>query len=819
MPPQLTQRPPQVGDLITDQQTGRPRVVQSVDLQAQTLVLEPEDPTVAAGFEGVDFPLPSILTPGQAVDAVAKEDPSLLQTLASGFDPRTPEGRRNLAGTTAAIAASAGATQLAGAVAGSVVPGVGTAAGTLVAGGVNVARGVKLAVTAARVLGPPLAAAAAGGTTAAVEAVLGPSEASIRPESPPEFGGPPRLPQEVEEPPLFGHGPAAAFMRGALEQGAYEVGGQVLALPIKFLVNRAITRPFVALQATRGVKAIRKEVQETFKVTIQAARSEIDRVSDLVRVANRDAKRLLGLQTRQAGRAAREGAGAPPRFLGTGTPTTTGVAVAGVLRGPARTVRQELGEKIAQVAEAGPDLPTAKLKEQAQLIFDTQIKDVVEGFGGAPPSSEVVEVMQTLMSRGATEAEQATLAARLVEAGVATDVAQATIQTASHPTMGLLRRFFNAPKTVPFRAAHQIKRELAEKSGDFTQIATQQSVQLTRAFRSSLDNLLDSSYAPYRAANEAFARVASIMKAPAAKQLLKFATTHPEVLVRGLRPGNVMEARMWRDLLLEVAPQAGPPGAQTGQVTWDLLRSTWAKEHLLQKEGIDELTKRLDVLPADFAEVLYGDVPGRSYLTGLRRIASSYDDAVAVAASTEESTIIAGRLAKRAASEGFRGARSQATEAGKRLIELESEFATSTILGKRSMEFVLADLAKSMFLGVTNVWGAVSTVRLLRGPKGADLVRWGALSSRNTQLLVEAMTGSAPGRAMAVILRDPDIGAYLQDPLEHELRTFLEDREAEGPPMPQTLLDRGATTGGPPPTLSRPDAAGPPAAGALASTV
>ncbi len=807
--------PPKVGDLIIDPNTGRPRVVESIDEENQTVRMRPEDPLVSEGFEGVPFNPPKLLDAGSAVEAAAKEDPGLLATIASGFDPTTPEGRRNLAGTAGSIAGSMAATQAIGL--------LGGPPGTVAATAANIGRGALIARKVARVAAPIAGAAIAGGVENVVEGFLGTPDAPPAPEL---FGGPPRL-DEDDEPrqgprqglvaaageflragtdPFFpGGSPAEDFKQGAAEQSAYEIGGQVLSLAVKSLGKRAVG-PFLTVVVTKALKASRKEIQETLKVTLRAAREQVLKARDAGVAANKVAARLLGTAKDKASRAAQRGVGGPPIFQG--TQTEVGEAVAGIHRGPGRTVRQELGEIVGQAAEAGPPVDITVLKQEAQDVFDEQIRGMIDSFGigGGPADPKLVGIIDNMMSAGVPDEAQASFRAALVAAGVDPAIAQTTVANAADPffnkSIALLKRFINSPDEVPFVDAHLLKRELGERSGDFTQVATQQVVQLTRKFRSGLSEVLDAASPEYREANQAFKAVRDILEAPAAKTLMTLAETAPQVLVKSLRQDAVLEARMWRDLMLVVAPQAGPQAGSRGRVTWDLLRSTWLKEKII-KGNADELTDRLLKIPPDFAEVMFNDEAGRGYLQGVRQIADSYDTALAIARGASERTEAAGlvviRRAERNVSETVADL---AKEVSEEIKTVEFEFATSSLfkLSGRPIEFVAADVVKMAFLGPMNVWGAVATMRLIRGPKGADLIRWAALAPRNTQLLVDALTGPAPGQAMGAILRLPTIGAYLQHPTEHDLARFAEEEDAvtgQLPPTPPSLISdpAGAVAG------------------------
>lgn len=823
-----------VGQLVTDRATGRPRVIQSIDEASQTLVFEEEIKPFASPTAGLNRQL---LDASSAAEAATQEDPSLLATLAAGFDPRTPEGRRNLAGTAGSIAGSMAATQAVGL--------LGGPPGTVAATAANVGRGVMLARKGAQIVGPVAGAAIAGGATNVVENLLSTPDL---PPSPEMFGGPPRL--EDDEPPQTGApsrqglvGAAGEFVRagtdqffpggsaaedfkqGAAEQSAYEVGGQVLALAIKSAGKR-ILGPFLTTQVTRSLKASRKEIQETLKVTLRAAREQVLKARDAGAAANRVAARLLGTTKAKLSRAAQRGFGGPPLFRGTalgGTMTEAGQAVAAIHRGAGRTVRQELGEIVGQAAEAGPPVDITVLKQEAQDVFNEQIRGVIQSFGiqGAPDDPKLVGIVNNLMNSGVLEgtARQAKIA-ELTQAGVDAAAAQLTVDQVSDPffnkSLLLLRRFINSPDEVPFVDAHLLKRELGARSGDFSEVATQQVQQLTRKFRSGLSRVLDDASPEYREANAAFKAVRDILEAPAAQTLMSAAETAPEVLVKSLRQDAVLEARMWRDLLLEVAPQAGPQAESRARVSWDLLRSTWLKEHIL-KGNADKLSERLLAIPPDFAEVLYSDDAGRAYLRGVRQIADAYDSALSLARGAAERTEAAGLGRVRAAETNVRDTVADlAKEVSDEIKSVEFEFATSSLFknSKRPIEFVGADVVKMAFLGPMNVWGAVATMRLIRGPKGADMIRWAALAPENTKLMVDALMGPAPGQAMGAMLKLPTFGAYLQHPTEHDLAAFSEAEDAvtgQLPPTPPSLISdpasviaglfsgpEASTTGGPP---------------------
>jgi hypothetical protein len=68
-----------------------------------------------------------------------------------------------------------------------------------------------------------------------------------------------------------------------------------------------------------------------------------------------------------------------------------------------------------------------------------------------------------------------------------------------------------------------------------------------------------------------------------------------------------------------------------------------------------------------------------------------------------------------------------------------------------------ADVLRAMALGPHSIWGGLSIIRILHGPTANDLVHYAAASPAGTRAFVKAMTSSAPGLALADLVRTSGI--------------------------------------------------------------
>jgi hypothetical protein len=761
-----------------------PRAPTSAVLAAQlpSQVGAPPPPPNPQQYETAGTPPPGSGGRGPGGYSPARSE-ATARGIATGFDPRTPTGRRNLAGAAGSIAAGAAVGGPPGAVLGGLRGAVTTAAGAA-AGGRLAESGEQLVGTA-----PPSGArvASAGG-----------------------------------------------------EQALYETVGGTLMWPIK-AVSRRLAASRVARHAGETLKGQRTGVEAQLETALHAAR-QVSRkaktaategtagmrqsAADAIRGA-RAAKRtgVVAAETQAAegvapATKAYEGLLAqPPSASGAGRQAHA------VIQGPARTARDQLGQQVEEAAATGPPVNIATLKAEAQRILDKEIRTPQTAF----PRRAVGDAGADALAEAGISPE---VAARMVEAGgpnaqalqeaIAGAQAEAEHEVLKHPALGVLTRILNAEDEVPFVAAHAFKRELDDAIGQAWDKSIKTRVtNITQHLRGGLRGAL-TGHRPYDEATAAYQVVAPLYTKGIAPKLKKLAVESPESVVRLIKGNEPTSAGMLRDLLLTQAAEGG--GGPEGQAAWDSVRSAWTHTKII-RGGIDTISDRLGKLDPEFKQIFYGDATGQKVLANLTTLETAYKQAVergeaAVAGATEtgragvEAAQAGGRQAVEATRKGgaTRVADAAETEASIRLARtqmrqptgVEQRFAGSSIgkiakRGDADLTGVLADVGRAALL-TPGIWGNISLLRLLRGPKGAELVEWAAYSPKGTQMLVQALTTPAPGMATAELLRSTGIfdDAFID--------RFA--REAEGPigQPPPAVTGAGAPSrvGTPPPPPSPP---------------
>jgi hypothetical protein len=660
-------------------------------------------------------------------------DRSLLAEAASGFDPRTPTGRRNLAGATGALAATAAV--------------VGTAP-------------VSLPV-------------------AATVGALGAAGGGMLAESGEQIVGT-RPPSEM------------AVLTAGAEQGLYEGGGHVatrtMLWPLRRIAGSRVgtqARAWLgeqktALEGTR--RAVATELDEGLQVAQDLVRraktagaDALESVRRTGRTRVRDAADTArsGIETAEAlGKARTTDAAAPfESLVGMPPPTVeAGQQAATVLRGPVAAVRDRLGAQVEEAAATGPDLDWRPIRDLARRM-------VARALPGRP--AELAPDVAALANRPhLTAAERSTFLARLQEAGVSVNE--------SHPLPGLLGQIESLPDRIPFSEAHKVKR-LLDEAVVWDRTAKRQLEGMTKGVRIALRNAM-AGHEPY---NQATAGYESIVKlfSKDVRSFLRVADESPTSLLKMLRPDEPVKAGMLRELLVDRAAQGGQ--AEAGQRAWDTVRAAWTRERIIRGD-IGKLGARLSTLSEhpEFRSVLFGDETGQQVLENLKLIDSAYRSALEQGTRELGAARAAGRGTVRAATEaaeqetatvarGVReavGQRSEEvrqlqgqvraskapTEAEQMLDALEARFKSSGL--KRIDPAEMADVLRGAGLGIKSIWGSLSILRLLsRTPKGADLVEFAAYSTPNTQRFVRALTGPEPAIALANLLRMSGIGADLID--------------------------------------------------------
>jgi hypothetical protein len=674
--------------------------------------------------------------------AVPPPEPSFLQEMGAAIDPRTRQGRRNIAGGVGAAAATAGL--------------VATAPVSLPAAGLSLATGGVLGA-----LGGGMAAEAG-------EQLVG--------TAPPSTAG---------------------VLTAGAQQGAYEVAGQALLWPIK-IVGRRVIASRVAKGATealgRSRRAIESQLEAALSTAQEAVRATRRGATDVIRRARGEARgrtRAVEIGASQELEIAQEqvaqrvaGAERPFEALVGQPPSATaaGRSAQAVIEGPARTARDLVGQQVEEAAKSGPPVDITALKAEAQRILSEEIappqtafpRALVEDPAGAALAEAGIapEVAAQMTAAGGPNAQALQEALAGAQAEAARDVLK-------HPAMGVLNRILNAEDSVPFHAAHQFKRELDEAIGAaWDQSVRKKVTNVTKTLRGSLREALGL-HEPYNTATAAYAAIAPLYTKGLAPQLRKLATEAPEAIVRLIKSSEPTKARMLRDLIVTQSAEAGR--AAEGQAAWDAVRSAWTHDHVI-KGSVDTLADRIAILDPEFTGIFYGDQTGQQVLRSLRQIASAYRAAVEQGAELVAQTKAAGKTAVRTAQDIGRETIEQARVAkedlvGRSLAELqatrqaraqarrvtpeEEAFKASTVapFAQRASQMSGADMLRAVGLGPFQIWGALSIIRLLNGPRASDLLRWAAYSPRGTQMLVQALTRPVPGMTAADLLRASGIGA------------------------------------------------------------
>ncbi len=823
-------------------------------------------------------PAPPEVGRGAALAGGAAE---LATSIGEAVDPRTREGRRNIAG------------------------GVGGAL-----------------ATGALVATAPVTAPVAG-LTALTAGVLGAAGGGM-------------LEEAGEQ--LIGTAPASSLevAKAGGQQALYEAGGQAVMWPVKALGRRVIASKVgraaheglqrarlatmtrldravnAATMAAGDVKALvsdtiafsRRRGQALVRSAAERARGGVETAQEVATgltkgargkaaeqiktarmaagetVKTAEARGAEGLTAAQArGAAGVEAAAKPYSELVAQPPSTAmaGRAAQQVIEGPATEARNIVGKQVERTAKDGPAIDISELKAEAQAILErikppeaTFPRRVVEegaeeaagiletSAGVAPLGAGSMARLEQQAAAGSKEAAAILKAVGGTSAELAAAQEAATRETLKHPAMGVINRILNADDIVPFYDAHLWKSELQNAlQGTYDKAVRKQVTSITQKLTGSLREAL-AVHEPYNRATAAYAEIVPLYTREYAAKLRKAALTDPEALIRMISPNKPTAARMLRDVLVTQSAEGGQPEA--GRRAWDLVRSAWTNQNVL-KGGVETLDKNLAKLPKEFADVFYGDETGSHVLQNLRQIASAYKAAVeagglgvAEAKAAGEAGVEAAREAGRAGVEATREAarfgvesaretgesvvrvarREGATEvagarrARERMVEEatregavvrrqaasdivearqarrlareptleEIRFRHSTLSGKQpTVEQIGADIARAAILGPQSMWGGLSMMRLLKGPREADLLEWAAYSDAHTRMLVDLLTGPTPtGNAISTVLRMSGVLDDLEgDQPRHQARQ--RQRQASGVGMPPP----GARVATPPP--------------------
>lgn len=766
-------------------------------------------PGTAAAAVGAPPVVPATATPGNPIAAAAKKAGSIgpgrsaaadkalvgwntAKAAASAYDPRTPEGRVNLAATggsvlaTTAIAASAPAS----------VPTIG--------GTIGLGLGLRAAPWLLRVLGPAAGAAIGGGAADTGNQIA-------------ETG-------TVD--------PARVAKTGAV-QAAYDIGGQLFAWPIRkagtYMMSTRVARNAVAgLNAgireagaigRRGVHAVRmatrsdlfdakQEVAEAARVGKAAATARVNATKEAGKAATRDAKRIAGerlaqLDLETAGRvqAAEDAlkqipnpgvteAGSRARSLLLGRPGN--LPRAGEVPGASTRALQMAGEKVAETAKTGPNVSMAGVREDIARFRQTYPPEslVAQAGGDATPMTTATPEMvaQVQQQFPQVSPQQATWIAnrQLLEQAV-------EAKTAPSKTLpGIVGLLESAPDDLPFAEAHAVKRML-DSVVNWDRSAKPLLEQATKGIRGTLRASMQG-HAPYDAATAAYETQVGLYTRGAGKQLINYVGKNatPDKAVNLLDPKNPTAALQLRTLLVDQAAAAG--NEVEGRQAWDALRAAWTQRKIIQGP-IDALGNRLRnvaEMDPEFTRIVFGDTAGAQTLNNLDQIATTYTAAVegrkaalkqagllGAAGEQEANDVLdaalkavrnmndaeLAQIEKLGAQKMFdAGTVAQNARFASRETALQGrldatdrmrKFASSSLGKAKDAQFSdneLADVGRAVLL-FGSKWSLLATLRLLKGPKAADVIEYAAYSGPGTQRLVKLITTPWLDQASAGMLR------------------------------------------------------------------
>ena len=729
---------------------------------------------------------------------VAAEPPpgggSILAEMGAGLDPRTRTGRRSIAGGVGGVAGGAAT----GALLGSSVGPVGTALG--VVGG---------AMTGAGLFGAGAEAA---------EQMIG---------TPPPEGS-----SVMAEPP--------SILGAGAEQAGYELLGHVFAWPVRAIGKRVLASP-VTRQASKhfdelltGAKdaltSARTVASEALATATEAGaalkESASERASRLIagvrtggRESIRHATELGEEKVAQAAGKYERIATAPP----TVTPRVAGQRAIDVIKGPAKDARSEIGQMVEEAAKSGPDVDITPLKAEAQRILQEEIRPPLEAFPrpGMPgkelsPAEQTIAELQPLLANFTPERVAGLQGAQRVQYEAMQKAMEEARESAAqdvlkHPAMQVLGRIISADDTVPFEAAHLFKRELDDSIGTAWDKSVRNRVtNITKVMRGTLRDQL-SGHAPYDVATQAYASIAPLYTKGIAPKLLRVAEESPEAIVSLIRPDDPTKVSMLKDLLVGQGEAGGAAGK--GQYAWDSVRSAWTHRKLIRGglKGIDDRIAKMD---PEFADVMYGDGPGQMVLNNLKSISAAYKSALERAAAGVAETKDVARGAMGAAQAAGRGIKQEASKIaraqthdvrreGRALVQGKitdlagargeaRKFSLSSLVRADKTD-ALVDVLRAGVQGPGTLFGGISTMRLLRGVKDDELVKYAAYSSEGTQLLVDILTSPAPQASIGALVRLLGGALGMGDVIESGIGTPPPAEEIEEAPAAAGMI------GAPPP--------------------
>lgn len=744
-------------------------------------------------------------TPAAAPTGTPEERPGILRAMASSFDPRTETGIKNVSAT------------VGGAVGG--IPGamLGGAAGegfdqlrrnvTQIPGAIrdiarNVAEGYGAETTAGFKQGAAEGAVETGisGVTQGAYEVAG--RALMWPIT---TIGKSILATKVGK-------TASTALKGRLE-AAKTFAGETLEQAKGFARDKVATATDAAGQAASATRDAMASFVDDVRAQAQAGvRSTRRAVKGQVRTAERQGADVLAqaeldaTDMRKAAQAGYDAAlGQAPsqaRVAETTKKVLGGLPGVAAPTGPAKRALDAAGKAIDDVAQTGPTIQAAPIKT---ALAEMQAKTRPDALFPSKDNKDIAKAIG-FTSTGSGAGSDAAAA----KAGLPTTEARLKLVKMiqeqlglpeGHPLPGVLAQVQQAPDTLKFAEAHQLKR-LLDEAVSWDRTAKRHLEGLTKGVRTVLRESL-AVHEPYNAATKAYADLVPLYRRGAGKALVKAAGERPDRIAKLLKPVAPHDAQAIKDLLVSQAEAGGD--AQAGLQAWDAVRSSFTYDNLLTG-GPEKLSQRIQQMTTqhpEFVSTLYDDPSGQMVLSNLTQIGKAFDDAIAkggagVAAAKESGKALTAGVAETGEEQIYKSqvARSQATVAasrkareanrarsvagkqdiaaarhmgaeeikrarasGQTAVELAQQhldqFKNSSMnrFAAKSPEEVGADVIRAGLIPRT-FWGAMSVIRLLRAPKGEDLLQAAAYSPEMTQRLVRVLNGRAPGTATTTLIRD-----------------------------------------------------------------
>lgn len=419
------------------------------------------------------------------------------------------------------------------------------------------------------------------------------------------------------------------------------------------------------------------------------------------------------------------------------TPSAAGELAEAVIRGPAKSVKGQMGEAIATAAESGPPVSTAPLRARlTELGMEiTPLAGTDAGTVTVGGREWTVEQAKALLKRNPELA-----LAQIPE----------TLQLPA--VLALANETVTSGETIPFAEAHKIKR-LLDDTINFDATTKKIKAQVTEAFRNTLRGEMRG-HAPYDAATAAYAPVAKMYSKGLIPALHKTIFEHPGRLIKQITWKNPRSLQLLKDVTVDMAAEGG--AASEGEGAWNAIRAAWTHEKLVAG-GLDKLVKEVERMEAsgdgvEFIRTMYGDADGQLVWNNLKQIKAAYES----------------------------------------VVDREVRLKASSLLTRTHDPVTVGGDIARVALAPLSSYGITSGMRLwIHGPKISDLLEWSIYSPKATQAFVQAMTSPTPGIAFAALARST--GLFNQD-----LINPMPSHESTQPPPAPSSTVRTSTVQPPP---------------------